>query len=294
MDVGGNLSDRISTRTTRTTRKPAVDPSAWLADLLAVIGARRIGRKFQCPVHALTGEHTVALATGPRTDGTGAWIHCHAGCELDAVLRALHLTRADLRNPPPVTPARHAKAWKLTRPFPPPKMERGDEGAGWVAVAIAEHAYGDPTPFAWKVRERNAAGTKRMHWVSLNPRGEKVPGLLGRSEADMPLYRIREVRMAVAMEEPIVLVESESSVDALSKAGIYATTWAGGASSPPLARLSGELGGARVLLVPDNDEAGLACRDRIVRVLPEAEVRLGEQGEDARDILARCGSEWFR
>jgi hypothetical protein len=272
----------------------AAPPAEWLADLLDATGAARVGRKWQCPVHGLDGEHAVALSVGPRKDGEGAWIYCHAGCELTALLQELHLTRADLRNPPPVEPARHAKAWRLARQFPPPKVDRGDGGAGWVAASIVEHPYGDPTSIAWKVRERNAAGAKRMRWESLNPRGERVPGLLGRSESDMPLYRIREVRMAIAMDETVVLVESESSVDALAKAGIYATTWAGGASSAPTARLRHDLADANVLLVPDYDDAGLACAERIVTALPSARVQLGDPNEDARDILARVGPEWFR
>lgn len=268
------------------------DPAAWLAGLLDATGAARVAGKWQCPAHGRTGEHSAALAVGTRQDGTGAWLWCHAGCELRTLLDALHLTRADLQHPPPVAPARHAAAWRLAHQFPPPK--RGDDsGAGWVAVSIAEHPYGDPTSIAWKVRERNAGGAKRMRWESLNPRGERVPGLLGRSEADAPLYRIADVRPGVWAGETVVLVESESSVDALIKAGLYATTWAGGAGSPPLGLLAAELGAAAVLIVPDNDAAGRACAERLTVALPSARVQLGEPGEDARDVLARCGVRWF-
>ena len=265
------------------------DPAVWLAGLLDATGAARIGRKWQCVVHGRSGEHAVALSVGMRKDGTGAWIYCHGGCGLTVILAALRLSRADLRNPPPVPPARHAVAWRLAHAFPPPRSDRGGD-AGWVATSITEHPYGDPETIAWKVRERNAAGSKRIHWESRNPRGERVPGLLGRREADLPLYRIREVRMAIAMEETVLLVESESSVDALAKAGLYATCWAGGAGSCPLNLLQRELADADVVLIPDHDEAGLKVAAQIHQVLPSARQVLGEPGEDARDLLQRLGA----
>lgn len=296
VDHGGvtrSGATRIAHRSLRSHR----NPTAWLAGLLDATGAARVGRQWQCVVHGRSGNHAVSLSVGERKDGAGAWIYCHAGCDLRVLLDQLHLVRADLRDPPPVTPEQHAKAWRLPHVFPPPRPER-HEGPlpGWVAREIVEHAYGDPAPVAWKVRERNAAGAKRLHWESTNPHDERVPGLLGRREAELPLYRIREVRMAIGARELVVLAESESSVDALCAAGIYATTWAGGASSPPLERLTADLGGAYtdVLLVPDNDDAGIACAQRIVRALPGARVQLGEPGEDARDVLARRGTRWFR
>lgn len=272
---------------------PTRMPVAWLEGLLGAMGAVRHGRKWQCPSHGLAGEHSVSLAL--RTGDNGCIVlFCHGGCDWRDILRALHLPADALRMVPTVGPAEYAHAFLRGVAFPPPRTDHGDGGAGWIAVSIDEHPYGDPTAWAWKLRERNAAGVKRMYWQSLNPKGERVPGLLGRSESAMPLYRIREVRMAVAMEETVVLVESESSVDALGKAGVYATTWAGGAASAPLARLRSDLSAAAVLLVPDHDEAGLACAEQIIRALPDARVQLGDPGQDARDVLAIAGAGWFR
>ena len=270
-----------------------LDAYDWLAGLLTELGATRRGHKFQCPSHGLVGEHSPALALRRGPDGT-ALAYCHGGCDTRSVLAALRCPLARLYRPATMSPAEYARTFLEGVTFPPPRDEPGGGGTGWIAVSIDEHPYGDPTTWAWKVRERNKAGAKRMRWESLNPRGERVPGLLGRSECDMPLYRIREVRMAVAMEETVVLVESESSVDALGKAGVYATTWAGGAASAPLARLHSDLSAASVLLVPDHDEAGLACAERIVRALPAARVQLGAPGQDARDVLAAAGAGWFR
>lgn len=268
-------------------------PAAWIADLLDVLGSSHRGAKWQCPAHGMIGDHQLALVVREGDEGT-ALLYCHGGCGWRDVLRALSLPATALRQAPTATPAAYARAILAGAAFPPVKDDRGGDGGGWVATSITEHPYGDPTTWAWKVRERNAAGVKRMRWESLNPRGERVPGLLGRSEVDMPLYLVREVRKAVALEELVVLVESESSVDALVRAGLYATTWAGGASSAPVATIARELAEARVLLVPDYDDPGLACAERIVRALPTVRVQLGEPDEDARDVLARAGAGWFR
>ena len=53
--------------------------------------------------------------------------------------------------------------------------------------------------------------------------------------SELPLYHESDVRICAATGEPLFVVESESSVDALNKAGRDGTTWAGGAGTPPLA-----------------------------------------------------------
>lgn len=270
-------------------------PADWLADLLDATGAARSGKKWQCPVHGTTGEHSVAVAVGMRTDGKrGAWIYCHAGCELDALLAALRLTRPDLISPPPVSPVRHARAWRLIREYPPPKSAGAPAERGFRFEA--EHPYGDPQPIAWKIRLRHPTSrAKEITWESLNPRGERVPGLLGRRQVDLPLYCSRDVRMAVGAGEIVLVCESESSVDALIRAGWYATCWPGGAGDPPLDQLRAVLGDhGPTVLIPDNDDAGLACRDRIVASGAITRVLLGSPGEDARDLLARLGADRFR
>jgi hypothetical protein len=144
--------------------------------------------------------------------------------------------------------------------FPPPKAST--RGGGTLAERgyrfESEHPYGSP-PYAWLMRFRQrSTGLRMPYWESLNSKGERVPGLLGRREADLPLYREADLRPALgAVDESILLVESESSVDALIKAGFYATTWAGGAKSVPVAQVRRVLGGhRRTVLIPDNDEAG--------------------------------------
>jgi hypothetical protein len=94
------------------------------------------------------------------------------------------------------------------------------------------------------------------------------------------------------MGEPVVLVESESSVDALK--GWAATTWAGGAASVPVQRVVEVLGdGAGVVCVPDVDEVGLRCAEGLRATLPNMGVVAGLIGEDAKDLYQRIGREVF-
>jgi hypothetical protein len=97
--------------------------------------------------------------------------------------------------------------------------------------------------------------------------------------------------MAAAAGETVVLCESESSCDALH--GVYATTWAGGAGSPPVETLTRVLTGVDVVIVPDHDDAGLACLERLVLALPHARVLLGRAREDAKDLYTRLGHDRF-
>jgi hypothetical protein len=271
----------------RTSDGPTPFADEWLMQVLTAMGCRRSGRKWQCPAHAHTDPHSASLVIGRRDDGHGAWLHCHAGCSVTAVLGALGLRSTHLQRPPRITPSRYVHLQGLRRDWPELKHPAGHhESAGYRHEAW--HPYG---PDHAKQRLRRPDGTKAMRWESRNDRGEWVPGLLGTREADLPLYREDEVRMAAAAGETVVLCESESSCDALH--GIYATTWAGGAASPPLEALARVLASVDVVIAPDHDEAGLACLARLLEVLQEARVLLGRPGEDARDLYVRLGAERF-
>lgn len=274
-------------------RRADRDPLPWFEALLTAVGSARIGKKWQCPVHATSGEHSVSLRLYQGRDDGRLMIFCHAGCDFRDIVRALRLPYDALNTAPPTPPERHARLYLRGLRFPPPRKAGALSERG--LRFECEHPYGAPTAIAWKLRYRHpVTGEKEVRWESLNGDGQRVPGLLGRREAELPLYRQRAALMAIGADEPVTLVESESSVDALERAGIYATTWAGGAGSPPLERLADMLGGyPNLVIVPDNDSAGLKCLGRIRTVLPIARVVTGASGEDARDLLRRLGPRQF-
>jgi hypothetical protein len=266
---------------------------SWFEALLSAVGSARVGKKWQCPVHATSGEHSASLRLYQGRGDGRLMIFCHAGCSFRDIVRALRLPYDALRCAPPTPPERHAKLYLRRLRFPAPRKAGSLSERG--LRFECEHPYGAPVAFAWKLRYRHPlTGEKDVRWESLNGNGERVPGLLGRREVDLPLYRHLSVQMAIGAYEPVVLVESESSVDALEKAGVYATTWAGGAGSPPLERIAEALADyPGLVIVPDNDDAGQRCLARLLCVLPKVRVVTGQDGEDARDLLARVGPREF-
>ena len=268
------------------------DAQVWVEGVLSAIGSRcSPGRngKFQCPAHARVGEHAPSLAVGTRDEG-GAWVHCHAGCSARQVCEGLGLTLDQLRRPPRVSPARWVRVRRLEVGFPAPKAGGSPRAEGYRHERF--HSYG-PDVRLERLRHP-VTGDKAIEWQRRNERGEWVWGLPEHTrEADLPLYRENEVVAAVALGEIVLLVESESSADAL--AGWYATTWAGGAAAPPLQRIAELLAEhPRVVIIADADQAGRRCAARLTEVLPHAAVLISERdGEDARDLHTRLGADRF-
>jgi putative DNA primase/helicase len=264
-------------------------PYRWFVGLLDAVGSGPKGKPVrQCPGH---GDATPSLSVG-KGDDDSVLLHCFAGCSASDVCTALKIPIARLFHPGSMDPAKFARVFLRGMSFPEVKHAASGRSLHHDGYLFeSEHPYGD---FAWKMRYRHrTTRSKEIRWESLNQHGERVPGLLGRRERDLPLYRESEVKMAIAMDELVVLVESESSVDALNKCGLYATTWAGGAGSVPTNTVQAVLEDALVLYVPDNDEAGQKSLTKVEAALPKVPVKWGEPGEDARDVLRRIGPAWF-
>lgn len=214
---------------------------------------------------------------------------CHAGCSVRDICAALGITMDHLALPPRLSPARWIACRRLQVGFPEPKANGCPRARGFRFEAT--HSYG--AHFRLERWRHPVTGEKAVEWWALNGKGEWVPGLLGTRECDLPLYREHEITAAVALGETVLLVESESSADALT--GWYATTWAGGAGAPPVAQLTDHLAEhPHVVIIGDADDAGRTCAARVAAVLPLATVVISErEGEDARDLHARLGAERF-
>jgi hypothetical protein len=268
----------------------------WVHELLDAVGAEPKGARLrQCPAHR---DSTPSLSIDVGAHGR-ALVYCHAGCRTDDVLHSLGLSFAHLYRPPPGTPAEHVQDRRLRLDFPPLRSGgRGGPGARGLRLE-ALHDYGGHVLERWR---HPVTGEKEIFWSTQDARGALIPGLRdengGRVRTDqLPLYLEPDIRRAVTAGETVVVCESESSVDALVRAGVTATTWAGGAAQPNLPRLSQVLRGGLVLLVPDNDAPGRACGRRIYRALGPVTAHLAHllpaPGQDARDLLARHGPAPF-
>jgi hypothetical protein len=262
----------------------------WMAGLLDVIGSgvanthTEAGRRLrQCPAH-VDRSPSLSIRPGP---GGSVRLNCFTGCGQAAILAALRCSRARLAVAPRVSPADYARMTRLWIDFPPVEVKRhghpGQRGFRLEAV----HNYGPAALERWR------SGThKELLWETCRPDGSRIPGLFGVTLADLPLYREAEVRQGIALGEPVLLVESESSVDALR--GWHATTWAGGAPAINVARIGAVLGGyPHTVVIPDNDPAGRRWHARLTAAGLAPHTLWPADGCDARDLYRHLGPDGF-
>ena len=170
-----------------------------------------------CPAH---DDKSPSLSLSTGKDGR-ALLHCHAGCDLTAILTALNLTSADLF---------------VTEPVP--------------RVITAHYPYHDPngnvvyevlryTPKTFRQRRPTPGGG----WIwSLN-------------DTQRFLYRLPALLTAITENRWVVVVEGEKDADRLVEAGLVATTAPGGAGKwDPT--YTDTLTGAKVAVIADNDLVG--------------------------------------
>jgi hypothetical protein len=263
----------------------------WLCSYLEATGAHHQGHVWQCPAHE-DASPSLAVNAG---DGGVALFYCHAGCRGEDVIRALGLDWQSAMRGRPESPLEAAARLERFPHYPQVVYRsRGGSAAHGQPLTTAHHVYVQDE--VRLERRRFADGYKEIRWEHREgPYWEM--GLGGRPLSSLPLYMDAYVLQARALDEPIVLCESESSVDALIDAGIYATTWAGGAATPQFSALRASLTGSRVAWIPDNDPAGLKCSKAVVEALQEIcqlAVIVPDSGQDARDLLTSTSPERLR
>jgi hypothetical protein len=186
----------------------------------------------------------------------GILLHCHVGCDLEAICRALHLEVGQLfydQHEPLKINLNGAGKKKATDEEKPPS----DKGR---IVAIYDYTDAEGTLLFQVVRKE----PKRFLQRQPNPEGKgHIWNLTGVQKV---LYRLQKVQQAVKASHTVFLVEGEKDVHALEGWKACATTNAGGADKwdPSYERA---LIGAKLVLIPDNDEAGLQHMRRVARAL---------------------------
>jgi hypothetical protein len=144
--------------------------------------------------------------------------------------------------------------------------EKGSGGNGPDREALTAHYYGDKLR---KVRNPKRQGPKYF-WQHLNGQGRWKKGTGDIPTRDL-LYRIDEVKEAIAAGEPVAAVEGEKDADTLWKIGIAATCNAHGASEPGkkpkwTKAHSRQLAGADLVVFNDNDAPGHAHAEAACRL----------------------------
>lgn len=188
-----------------------------IVSALEAAGHQVRNHSARCPAH---DDRSPSLSINASPEGH-ALLSCHAGCDVESVLTALHLTAAALFA----------------------DTERRPNGSRPV-VTRYHYVDGAGNPVVDVVVSR-ADGGKRV-WRE--PKGVH----------DVPLYRFPEVIAAVAAGSPVVVVEGEKCADAVRAAGEVATTNAGGAGRWCEEYSRALLGAASVTVIADADAPGIA------------------------------------
>lgn len=234
-----------------------------LLDALAAAGCAvsNGGNAATCPAH---DDRAPSLSIGPRRDGDGVILRCHAGCDTLDVLAALGMAPADLFDAPrqtsrarpevvahyDYTDEHGALLFQKLRYCPKDFRQRRPEGTGW----------------SWKLGD-----VRRV------------------------LYRLPEVLRAVAAGETVYVCEGEKDADALASLGVTATTWTEGAwgvgqGAKWRREYTETLTDAHVVVVADRDDAGRDTADGIAcevgRVAAAVTVVEAATGKDAADHIA--------
>jgi hypothetical protein len=222
----------------------------------------------RCPVPG-HDDRNPSLSVGEGTDGK-VLLKCHGGCPTGDVVSALGLDLGDL------FPDNHDASWKP-----------------WEGEKVEAYSYtdADDRPLFQVVRyemrdpSHPACGDKTFVQQTYMPDNPKAGRkgcpkgyVWGRKDVPTVPYRLPSVLAAIDRKEAVYLVEGEKDVHTLEEVGLTATCIAGGANAanwtPELTEM---LAGAKVVCIPDNDEAGrsfmkevaghLACEAKDVRIL---------------------------
>ncbi len=198
------------------------------------------GWMAQCPAH---DDKNPSLSLRD-VDGK-VLVHCHAGCEQDAVVGAL-------------------KAFGL---WTEPRQSSG--------IIVATYDYSDETgELLYQIVRREPKGFFQR-------RPDRYGGWINKKGERQVLYHLREVLEAPI----VFVAEGEKDAETLRSYGFVATTNAGGAKAPWLPQYSEALADREVILIPDNDKPGRERAARIARALLGRVARLVIlELESAKDV----------
>lgn len=192
------------------------------------------GWKALCPAH---DDRKPSLKVDEAEDGK-VLLKCFAGCDTKDILAAIGLTMRDL--------------------YPEPEQKRGQEGPGKI---IATYGYKDADGRLLFQVCRTA--DKRFFQRRPDGKGGWINGLGGILPV---LYRLPEVLQALKQGETIFIPEGEKDVDNLARLGLAATCNPMGAGKWR-DHYSNWLKGAKVVILPDNDEPGRKHAQQVAQSL---------------------------
>lgn len=223
------------------------------------------GWKAKCPAHE-DSNPSLSISEG---DNGATLLKCHAGCQTDAVCRAVGIGLADLFAK---KPSSRKGGFNIVTSY-----DYVDEG-GKLIYQVCRLA-----PKGFRQRRPDATAPDGWTWKTAG-----VPRVL---------FRLPELIAAVADGRPVYVAEGEKDCLALVAAGFAATCNAGGAGKWP-GDCAGHFKGADVFIIADKDDAGRKHAQAIAENLHgvAASIRVlelpdtsGKPVKDAADFFAAGG-----
>lgn len=227
----------------------------------------------RCPAH----DDSTASLTVREGEGGKILVKCHAGCSTDAILSAMGLQMTDL------FPESSRKASQRPRnsqpkptPAPAPAQPKQRDTLGEL-VKIYTYTDEEGKPLFEVCRFEKTEDGKRTktfrqrHQNPGHPKAKRDGYVWSIEGVRNVVYRLPEVLQAIKDGRTVYVVEGEKDADTMADLGFCATTNPGGASksgSPKwLPDHTKQLTGARVVILPDNDAAGLNDRQQVAASL---------------------------
>lgn len=230
--------------------------------------------KCHCPAHDDRTE-SLTVSEGEK----GIVLRCHAGCSIDRICGALGIKVADLfwqdargekrarQKPTPQSPTKQ-----------PPKLYGSiQEAFGYLGEVVCSYPYTDEAGklIFEVVRIRTGSGKTFRQCRPADPDKGHYPIVCSVPESIRRglIYRLKDVKAAIAAGATVYVVEGEKDADTLRSWGRCATTCPGGAEGWREEH-SQQLAGADVVLVPDNDKAGEAHEAQVVALTRDVAKRM--------------------
>lgn len=254
-----------------------MDIKEFLAYLRVSHGPSDTGEYMcKCPAH---DDRTASLSVR-EGDGGKILLHCMAGCAPSAVVQAVGLKLSDLfpddgRRGRRTAPQRPPKAAPAQAPAAPQERARKPELGRLVKVYPYTDEQGQTLFEVCRFeREENGQRVKtfrQRHTDPTDPKAKHDGIVWNLSGVRIVLYRLPEVMDAVKAGRTVYVVEGEKDADTMASLGFCATTNPGGASKQGatkwLPEFTQALTGANVVILPDNDAAGLNDRQQVAQQL---------------------------
>ena len=228
----------------------------------------------KCPAH---DDRTASLCIGTGADGR-ILVKCQAGCDTRDVVKAMGLKMSDLY-PEGSKPAASGQRKPASRPVPPPPPSNGPIKQKPLGKLVKVYPYTDESGavlfevcrFESEENGQRVKTFRQRHKDPSNPKAKQGGYVWNISGVRSVIYRLPEVLAAIRDGRTVYLVEGEKDADTLAAAGFAATTNPGGASksgaSKWLPEHSKYLTGAHVVILPDNDAAGVNDRKQVAAQL---------------------------